>query len=156
MAITKGLDHFDLVWPSKYLKAGDLQGKEVRVVIDDIEPRAELKGVGGRTDNKPVLYLRTEKGRKLDKSLICNKTNGKRIMAMYGPELKDWIGKTITLRAEKEPKSDSGFAVRVKEQRAQRSEPAADLGDHNPDTGEVNPADAMPTWDGAVDEVGAV
>lgn len=142
--------HFDLVWPSKYLKAGDLQGKEVTVVIDDIDPRHELKGEKGRTDNKPVLYLRTPKGRKLEKALICNKTNGKRIMAMYGPELKAWIGKEITLRAEKEPKSDSGFAVRVKEQRrAQMAEGEAGTEPPHDSNGVVTDGPDLPAWSDA-------
>ena len=112
----KGFNHVDLLWPSKYLKAGDLQGKEVTVIIDEIEPRNDLVMQGNRKDCKPVLWLKAPNGRKIEKAMICNKTNGKRIAAMYGPEASEWIGKAITLRAEPETKSDTGEAIRVKQQ----------------------------------------
>lgn len=111
----KDFDHYDLLFPSRYLKAGDLKGKEVTVVIRKIEPRHELKGEKGRSDSKPVVYLSTTKGRELDKMWVLNRTNAKRIVAMYGPKATDWIGKAVVLRAEKEPRSDTGYAVRVKE-----------------------------------------
>lgn len=149
--MSDGLDkfsHFDLLFPSKYLKAGDLQGREVTVVIDAIEPRHELVGAGNRKDTKPLLWLRAPGGRKIDKGMICNKTNGKRIAALYGPEVKKWIGQAIILRAEPEPKSDTGEAIRVKQERpklkangngkAARPEPEEPR--HHPDTGEIDDA----------------
>jgi hypothetical protein len=161
MASLKDFSHFDLLFPSKYLKAGDLRGKEVTVVIDDIDPRHELMGAGGRKDTKPLLYLRTPSGRKLDKGLVMNKTNGRRILALYGPELTEWIGKPITLRAEKEPKSDSGEAIRVKEERPRLRangngnppKPEPEEPRHDEATGEVLEQqeafdnDEMPAWD---------
>lgn len=141
----KEFNHIDLLWPSKYLKAGDLRGKDVTVIIDDIEPRHELMGANGRTDNKPVLWLRTPSGRKIEKAMICNKTNGKRIAAMYGPEITEWIGKPITIHAEPEPKSDSGEAIRVKKEKpriesAKKADktPAEQEPSHEPSTGEVS------------------
>lgn len=137
--------HYDLLFPSKYLKAGDLRGKEVTVVISEIEPRHELIGQGNRKDNKPLLRFVTPGGRAIEKGMVLNKTNGKRIMALYGPETRAWIGKPIILRAEKEPKSDSGEAIRVKQEapklktaaNGKQAQPASSEPRHNPDTGEV-------------------
>lgn len=139
-------NHFDLLWPSKYLKAGDLRGKEVTVIIDSIEPRHELVGAGNRKDQKPVFWLRTPNGRKIEKCLIVNKTNGRRIQAMYGAEITKWVGQAITLRAEPEPKSDSGEAIRVKQERpklksqanGKTAKPQTEEPRHDPATGVVD------------------
>lgn len=141
----KGFEHFDLLFPSKYLKAGDLRGKEVTVVIDSIDPRHELVGSGGKKDKKPVFFLKTPSGREIEKSMICNKTNGGRIAALYGPEVSRWVGKAITLVAEREPKSDSGWAIRVKQEEpklkangsGKTAKPEPEEPRHDPDTGEV-------------------
>lgn len=113
----ENFNHVDLLFPSRYLKAGDLQGREVTVVIANVEPRHELVRAGNAKDYKPLLHLRTPGGREIEKALICNKTNAVRIAAMYGPVPMEWIGKAITLRAEPEPKSATGEAVRVKPER---------------------------------------
>src|SRR3990167_4782183 len=73
-------------FPSTYLKAADLQGKQVRVVID----RVGLEEVGD--GHKPVIYFKDK-----DKGLVLNKTNANNISLVYGDEMDDWIGEQIEL-----------------------------------------------------------
>jgi arabinogalactan endo-1,4-beta-galactosidase len=74
------------VFPSKYLKASDLQGRQVTVKID----RAEQELLGD--DRKMILYFQGK-----EKGLVCNKTNANNIAAMYGPDTDNWQGQEVTL-----------------------------------------------------------
>jgi len=74
-------------FPSEYLRAADLNGRNVMVVID----RTEMAELGGG-DHKPVLYF---KGK--DKGLVLNKTNANNIATVYGDDTDDWEGKDIVL-----------------------------------------------------------
>lgn len=74
------------VYPSKYLKADDLQGREVRVVMSNVE----MEKIGD--DNKPVLYF---KGK--DKGVVLNKTNAGTIAAAYGHESEEWFDQPLIL-----------------------------------------------------------
>lgn len=73
-------------FPSKYLSAGDLQGKEPTVVISHIVNEK----VGD--DVKPILYFQNK-----EKGVVLNKTNAMTIAQMYGPETDAWQGQRITL-----------------------------------------------------------
>jgi arabinogalactan endo-1,4-beta-galactosidase len=73
-------------FPSEYLKAADLNGRNVRVKMD----RVEMKDIGG--DHKPILFfMGTEKG------MVLNKTNANNISAAYGDETEEWQGKELVL-----------------------------------------------------------
>jgi len=88
-------NHIDLLYPSKYLKAVDLQGKDVTVTIEDIEPRHELAGRSGGKfvkESKPVVKMAGK-----DKLFVMNKTNARTVADMYGKKPIEWIGKKITL-----------------------------------------------------------
>ena len=75
-------------FPSIYITAGDLQGRDVTVKIREYR----MEEVGKDKDRKPVLYFEgTEKG------LILNVTNANTIEAVYGDEMDDWIGAEIIL-----------------------------------------------------------
>jgi hypothetical protein len=73
-------------FPSKYLSAADLNGNNVRVVMQNVE----LEKVGD--DMKPVLYFRGK-----TKGLALNKTNSKTIADTYGDEMDDWNGQELIL-----------------------------------------------------------
>lgn len=73
-------------FPSNYLKASDLQGKKIKVIIDRVEMGEFDNG------NKPVLMF---KGK--DKGLVLNKTNAMVISASYGPESDEWAGKELCI-----------------------------------------------------------
>lgn len=105
----KNFNHVDLLFPSKYAKAADLRGKNVSVVIERILPREKLMMQGGKTDHKPVIFL---KGK--EKGWILNKTNARSIAKIYGPELTNWLGKTVVIMAtEVEARGEMVEAIRV-------------------------------------------
>ena len=73
-------------FPSKFLKAVDLQGREVRVTMQNVE----REKIGD--DNKPVLYF---KGK--DKGVVLNKTNARTISDAYGDDTEDWFDQPLIL-----------------------------------------------------------
>lgn len=73
-------------FPSKYLKAADLQGREVRVTMAHVE----REKIG--EDTKPVLYF---KGK--DKGVVLNKTNANTISDAYGDDTDDWFDQPLIL-----------------------------------------------------------
>jgi arabinogalactan endo-1,4-beta-galactosidase len=73
-------------FPSKYLKAADLQGREVRVTMAHVE----REKIGD--DAKPVLYF---KGK--DKGVVLNKTNAGTISDAYGDDTEDWFDQPLIL-----------------------------------------------------------
>ncbi len=73
-------------FPSQYLKAADLGGREVRVTMANTE-REKLGN-----DNKLVLYF---KGK--EKGLVLNKTNAGTISDAYGDDTEDWFDNPLIL-----------------------------------------------------------
>lgn len=73
-------------FPSKYLKAADLGGKEVRVTMANVEK--EKLG----DDWKLALYF---KGK--EKAVILNKTNSNTISDAYGDDTDDWFDQPLIL-----------------------------------------------------------
>ena len=83
--------HFELMWPSKYLKAVDLQGRDVVVEIEKVYVDV-LRGTKGEKEKKVLMRF---KGK--EKAFVCNITNARAIAACWGDEVNDWLGKRITL-----------------------------------------------------------
>ena len=78
-------------FPGQYIKAADLQGKRVQVVID----RVEMEDIGGET--KPVLHFRGK-----ERGLVLNKTNANAVWGITGTdETDDWGGVTVVLYPSK-------------------------------------------------------
>jgi hypothetical protein len=73
-------------FPSKFLKAEDLQKREVKVVID----RIILEDLGD--EEKPIAYFQGKQ-----KGLVLNKTNASKIAAALGDDTDEWEGKEIIL-----------------------------------------------------------
>lgn len=73
-------------FPSNYIRAADLQGRDVLVTMADVK----MEDIG--SDHKPVLYF---KGK--EKGLVLNKTNGAMISELYGDDTDAWFGKPIGL-----------------------------------------------------------
>jgi len=75
-------------FPSKYIAAPDLQGREVTINIS----RVVMEEVDRDKPHKPVIYFQgTEKG------MVLNKTNAGNIALIYGDEMDAWSGHPITL-----------------------------------------------------------
>ena len=78
-------------FPGQYIKAADLQGKRVQVVVD----RVDMEDIGGET--KPVLHFRGK-----ERGLVLNKTNANAIWGINGSDdTDDWPGTSLTLYPSK-------------------------------------------------------
>lgn len=75
-----------VAFPSKYIAAADLQGRQVDVEIE----RVEMEDIGD--DHKPVAYFVGK-----SKGLVLNKTNASVIADIYGDETDAWLGRVVTL-----------------------------------------------------------
>jgi hypothetical protein len=73
-------------FPSKYLKASDLQQRQVLVKMG----RVEYEMIGD--DKKLILYFQGK-----EKGMVLNKTNANNISIIYGDETDDWTGHEIVL-----------------------------------------------------------
>ena len=78
------------LYPSKYLKASDLQGREFHLTITMIQ--VETLGTGDRAQSKPVVYFQGAQ-----KGMALNRSNADEIANVYGLNTDTWIGKKITL-----------------------------------------------------------
>lgn len=79
-------------FPSKYLKAEQLQGKSVTLTIAG----CTMDEIGQEKERRPVVHFKgTELG------LVLNKTNGGMIAAYYGDETDDWIGQKLEIYPDK-------------------------------------------------------
>ena len=93
-------------FPSKNLKADDLQGQEVSVTISGVE----MEDVSGDGEQKPVLHFTGK-----EKGMVLNRTNYGRLQ-MFFPDFSasddsaDLIGKKVILYAE--PVSFQGRMVK--------------------------------------------
>jgi len=94
-------------FPSKYLKASDLNGKEPVVTIKKVV-REE---VGQKRDMKPIVYFE-----KVGRGLVLNKTNANKIIQIAGSGVtEDWKGVQIVLfSTEVEFQGDTVDAIRIK------------------------------------------
>ena len=79
------------VFPSKYLKSDDLNGKPNTVTIDRA-PLEPLKSPEGKEQTKIVLYFRGAK-----KALPINITNWDACAEICGEDTEDWPGHQIEL-----------------------------------------------------------
>lgn len=75
-------------FPSKYIKASDLQGKQPTVTID----RVVVEEVGKDKDRRPCIYFQGK-----EKGVVLNKTNATNIGNAYGSNTDAWVGRQVTL-----------------------------------------------------------
>lgn len=93
-------------FPSAYMKASDLNGKPINVVMSKVV----MEQVGRDKDELPVLYFRGH-----DKGMVLNKTNTKKIVEAFGDETNEWSGGEIVLfEALVEFQGDTVAALRVR------------------------------------------
>lgn len=102
-------------YPSTYLKASDLQNRNVPVVID----RCEYEKIG--EDNKLVMYFKDK-----TKGMVLNKTNANTVSMLYGDDTDDWEGGDLILystRVDFQGKSVDAIRVRVPPRKPTRTAP---------------------------------
>lgn len=77
-------------FPSKYLKAADLQGKEVKKKI----AKVTMENVGGQgaEEDKPILYLVGS-----GKGIVLNRTNAMTLAAKYGDDTDGWTNQEVVV-----------------------------------------------------------
>lgn len=73
-------------FPSNYVKASDLQGREIEVAMTVVA----VEEIGG--DRLPVLYFQGA-----EKGLVLNKTNATNISLIYGQDTDRWAGQRVVL-----------------------------------------------------------
>lgn len=78
---------------SPWLASEDLLGKEVAVEIVKVYRFKDVEFDAGRKE--AVVYAMEFKG--ANKQLVLNSTNRKKLVQKFGPNVKDWTGKTVTL-----------------------------------------------------------
>jgi hypothetical protein len=83
--------HFRLLFPSDYVGAHDLNGKDVIMTIEKVDLE-ELRMEGNKKETKPVIWFVKAK-----KRMVLNKTNAKIVAKIHGKDTADWNGKQITL-----------------------------------------------------------
>ena len=83
------------MYPSKYLKAEDLRGKdgkgwrEYQLTVKNVG----LEEMGGESNEKKwVLHFE-----KAEKGLVLNRTNAQTLADAYGDESDEWLGQKVVL-----------------------------------------------------------
>lgn len=78
--------NIDNAFPSKWLKAADIKGRKVPVMVADVVMEEVGDGM------KPVLFFKNK-----EKGMVLNKTNSDILKDAFGPETDEWVGQKITL-----------------------------------------------------------
>jgi hypothetical protein len=121
-------------FPSDYLKAADLQGREITAAMSIVK----MEAIGRDKDMLPVLYFQGKA-----KGLVLNKTNANTIVSLYGDDTDNWTGSEILLyEAMVEFQGKMGPAIRVRAPRRNTNMPSQSLGAHiHPPLKEVFPGE---------------
>jgi hypothetical protein len=80
-------------FPSKYLKASDLQGREHKVVLQTVIKEQ----VGKEANLELVVYFRVPVNG-VNKPWVLNKTNANTISDLYGDNTGEWEGQSLVLK----------------------------------------------------------
>ena len=86
---------FELLYPSRYLKAADLGDREVTKTIGAVKLE-ELEGVDGSKKQKVIVTFKDAK-----KQWVMPRTCGEALRLMFGKETNAWTGKRVTLYSRK-------------------------------------------------------
>ena len=98
---------FKEVYPSKYVSAEDLDGKDVVLTIKDVIREQLQDGM------KPVVQ-----SEETEKLWILNRTNFKTIAELYGENSDDWLGHKVQIYpTEVAFGSEMKLAIRVRKKK---------------------------------------
>lgn len=127
--------NYELLFPSKYLKAADLRGREVTLTIERIEVQElALRGTSQK-ERKGVIVFRQKRKDGNVAQLVLNRTNADTIAAMYGSETDDWRGSNVTLyptRVRFGPKMVDAIRIRERVDKAAPPDSAPETYDEEP------------------------
>lgn len=85
--------HVDLMFPSRYLRAADFEGKAVALTISEVV-RDMVQMATGQKAEKYILRFR-----ETSKELVLNKTNAKAVAKVLSePKAINWPGERIILK----------------------------------------------------------
>jgi len=82
------------VYPSNFVAAGDLDGRDVTLTIARCADKNTVKREDGKLIDKAVLYFKEKPN---GPGLVLGKTNARLIRLEHGNDMGKWIGKQITL-----------------------------------------------------------
>jgi hypothetical protein len=100
------IDSFDDLYGSKYISVPDLKGGEPRLKIGKVGVE-ELREKNGTTKRKYVVWFDG-----VEKGLVINKTNAKKLAEAYGKDPSKWIGQIVQLYSEETAAFGKGVRVR--------------------------------------------
>lgn len=109
----------DTAFPSKFLKAADVDEQADETTETWIVKMADVQMEEVGEDEKPILHFQG-----LDKGLVLNKTNANTIMGLYGKDTDTWEGKPIglfTTEVEYQGKQTLGIRIRAKAPKVARA-----------------------------------
>lgn len=107
------------LFPSKFVKAADLNGKTITLTI--AKTVMEQVGHGADAENKLVLYFA-----KATKGMIMNATNARAVAGLYGDDTDKWVGQRISVYATTVKAFGSTHAViRVRDEVPAQPKPQA-------------------------------
>ncbi len=104
----------EILFPSAYLQADDLKGKDWTLTIASVK-KEELH-VRGANKKMGKVVIGFERARK---KFVCNVTNAETIVDIYGKEASAWLGKAVTLYPTKVRFGPKGMvdAIRIRGKR---------------------------------------
>lgn len=82
---------FDDLYPGRFLKAGNFDGKRVVLTIKDYDLES-LEGENGEKKAKAIIAFE-----ETPRQLVACKTNGICLREMFGTDLTKWVGKRVIL-----------------------------------------------------------
>lgn len=129
-------------FPSNYVKAADLNGKAVTVVIE----RVTIEDIG--KDRKMVVYFQGK-----EKGLVTNKTNANNIALLYGDDTDNWIAREVVLfSAWVDYQGKSVEAIRVRGPASDRRAAAPQQGGAAPQQRAAPPRQPVPQTSADLDD----
>lgn len=134
------------IFPSKYLKAADLDGIETVATISGLQMEP-MKDQDGNEETKPVLYFTDLK------PMVMNLTNGRAIESLYGDDTDVWAGNQVTLyTAEVSAFGKVTQAIRVRDAKAiaaRTKKPASVAQTTNGNGADTDRKTAITAWNAA-------
>lgn len=120
------------VFPSNYLRAGDLKGRQYTLTIKSVV----MESMGREEEDKCVVYFEGA-----GKGLVLNRTNAFILAEMYGAEMDAWVGRRITIH----PVRITAFGKKQDAIRVKDEVPPPPAPKPAPEPEPLPPAEEMPT-----------